>query len=162
VTVVDQLIDTIADLGTAGQFAGSVLIAKDGAPVYMDAYGLAGRSPDVSNQTDTKFNLGSMDKMFTAVAILQLVEQGRLSLDSRISDYWPDYPNQEVASKVTIHHLLVHTSGMGDCFEGDFSLLPRTNYGPLKATCPCLWMILCSLSRARSSPTATRATSCWA
>ena len=67
---------------------------------------LASRSPDVPNQIDTRFNLGSMDKMFTAVAVMQLVEQGRLSLDGRISDYWPDYPNQEVARKVTIHQLL--------------------------------------------------------
>ena len=125
VAAVDHLIDTVTDLGTTGQFAGAVLIAKDGAPVYMAAYGLSSRSPDVPNQTDTKFNLGSMDKMFTAVAILQLVEQGRLSLDGRISDHWPDYPNQEVARKVTIHHLLVHTSGMGDCFEGDFFTTPK-------------------------------------
>jgi CubicO group peptidase (beta-lactamase class C family) len=125
VTAVDELIDAVAEMGTTRQFAGAVLIAEDGAPVHMAAYGLASRSPDVPNQTDTKFNLGSMNKMFTAVAILQLVEQGRLSLDGRISDYLPDYPNQEVAQEVTIHHLLVHTSGMGDCFEGDFFTTPR-------------------------------------
>jgi D-alanyl-D-alanine carboxypeptidase len=125
VAAIDQLIATIADLGATGQFSGAVLIAKDGVPVYIAAYGLASRSPDVPNQTDTRFNLGSMNKMLTAVAILQLVEQGQLSLDSRISDYWPDYANQEVARKVTIHHLLVHTSGMGDCFEGDFFTTPK-------------------------------------
>jgi CubicO group peptidase (beta-lactamase class C family) len=69
--------DAVAELGTTGQFAGAVLIAKDGTPVHMAAYGLARRSPDVPNQTDSKFNLGSMNKMFTAVAILQLLEQGR-------------------------------------------------------------------------------------
>ncbi len=134
--VVDQLIDTITDLGTAGQFVGAVLIAKDGSPVYMSAYGLASRSPDVPNHTDTKFNLGSMDKMFTAVAILQLHEQGQLSLDGRISDYWPDYPNQEVARKVTIHHLLVHTSGMGDCFEGKFFTTPKDQLRTLEGYLP--------------------------
>jgi D-alanyl-D-alanine carboxypeptidase len=136
VAAIDQLIDTIADLGTTGQFAGAVLIAKDGAPVHVAAYGLANRSPDVPNQTDTKFNLGSMDKMFTAVAVLQLVEQGRLSLDSRISDYWPDYPNQEIARKVTLHHLLVHTSGMGDCFEGDFFTTPKDQLRTVKGYLP--------------------------
>jgi CubicO group peptidase (beta-lactamase class C family) len=136
VAVVDQLIDTIANLGAMGQFAGAVLIAQDGAPVYVAAYGLASRSPDVPNQTDTRFNLGSMDKMITAVAILQLVEQGRLSLDSRIIDYWPDYPNQEVARDVTIHHLLVHTSGMGDCFEGDFFTTPRDQLRTLEGYLP--------------------------
>jgi CubicO group peptidase (beta-lactamase class C family) len=122
---VAPLTDFIAGLAAADQFAGAVLIAKDGVSVYMAAYGLASRSPDVPNQTDTRFNLGSMDKMFTAVAIMQLVEQGRLSLDGRIVDYWPDYPNPEVARKVTIHHLLVHASGMGDCFEGDFFTTPK-------------------------------------
>jgi D-alanyl-D-alanine carboxypeptidase len=136
VSVVDQLIDTVADLGTTGQFAGAVLIAQDGVPVYTAAYGLARRSPDVPNQTDTKFNLGSMDKMFTAVAILQLVEQGRLSLDGRIGDYWPDYPNQEVAGKVTIRHLLAHTSGMGDCFEGDFFTTPKDQLRTLEGYLP--------------------------
>jgi D-alanyl-D-alanine carboxypeptidase len=125
VAAVDPLIDAIADLGTTGPFAGAVLIAKDGAPVHMAAYGLASRSPDVPNQTDTRFNLGSMDKIFTAVAIMQLVERGWLSLDGSIHDYWPDYPNQEVARKVTIHHLLTHSSGMGDCFEGDFFTTPK-------------------------------------
>jgi len=134
--VVDQLINTITDLGTTGQFAGAVLIAKDGTPVFISAYGLASRSPDVPNQIDTKFNLGSMDKMFTAIAILQLFEQGRLSLDGRISDYWPDYPNQEVARKVTIHQLLVHTSGLGDCFEGDFFTTPKDQLRTLEGYLP--------------------------
>jgi len=132
----DPLIEAIADLAATDQFAGAVLIAKDGAPVHVVAHGLARRSPDVPNQTDTKYNLGSMDKMFTAVAILQLVERGRLSLDGRISDYWPDYPNQEVAGKVTIHHLLVHTSGMGDCFEGDFFTTPKDQLRTLEGYLP--------------------------
>ena len=134
--VVDQLINTITDLGTTEQFAGAVLIAKDGTPVFMSAYGLVSRSPDMPNQIDTKFNLGSMDKMFTAIAILQLFEQGRLSLDGRISDYWPDYPNQEVARKVTIHQLLVHTSGLGDCFEGDFFNTPKDQLRTLEGYLP--------------------------
>lgn len=133
---VDQLIDTVAGLGARRQFAGAVLIAQDGAPVFAAAYGLATRLPDVPNQTDTLFNLGSMDKMFTAVAIMQLVEQGRLSLDGRISDYWPDYPNQEVAGEVTIHQLLVHTSGMGDCFEGEFFTTPTDQLRTLEGYLP--------------------------
>lgn len=134
--VVDQLINTITDLGTTEQFAGAVLIAKDGTPVFISAYGLVSRSPDMPNQIDTKFNLGSMDKMFTAIAILQLFEQGRLSLDGRIGDYWPDYPNQEVARKVTIHQLLVHTSGLGDCFEGDFFTTPKDQLRTLEGYLP--------------------------
>ncbi|MHC4991541.1 MAG: serine hydrolase, partial [Planctomycetota bacterium] len=64
-------------------------------------------------RTDTKFNIGSMNKMFTGVAICQLAEQGRLSFDDPIIKHLPDYPNREVAESVTIHHLLTHTSGMG-------------------------------------------------
>jgi D-alanyl-D-alanine carboxypeptidase len=102
------------------EFSGVVLIAKDGVPILKEAYGLANRSFDVPNRVDTKFNLGSMNKMFTAVAILQLAEKGRLSVEDRIIDHVPDYPNEEVAKRVTIHHLLTHTSGLGDIFTHEF------------------------------------------
>ena len=101
-------------------FSGVVLIAKDGAPILKEAYGLANRSFDVPNRVDTKFNLGSMNKMFTAVAVLQLAEQGRLSIEDNIIDHLPEYPNEEVAKKVSIHHLLTHTSGLGDIFTHEF------------------------------------------
>ena len=98
-----------------------MLIALDGEPILKQAYGMADRALDLPNQVDTKFNLGSMDKMFTAVAVMQLVEQGRLALDDTIADRLPDYPNQEVAKAVTIHQLLTHTSGLGDYSESDRS-----------------------------------------
>src|ERR1041385_8426676 len=68
------------------------------------------------NRIDTKFNLGSMNKMFTAVAVAQLVEQGKLSFEDTVGKILPDYPNKEVAEKVKIHHLLTHTSGLDDYF----------------------------------------------
>ena len=104
-------------LDARAEFSGAVLVAQDGEPVFKGAYGLANRALGIPNQIDTKFNLGSMDKMFTAVAILQLVEQGKLSLDAKVADVLPDYPNQQVAKAVTIHQLLTHTSGMGDWSE---------------------------------------------
>ena len=61
-----------------------------------------------------------MNKMFTAVATLQLVEAGKLALDDPIGKYLPDYPNKEVASKVTVRHLLTHTGGTGDIFGPEF------------------------------------------
>jgi CubicO group peptidase (beta-lactamase class C family) len=73
----------------------------------------------VPNQIDTKFNLGSMNKMFTAVAIAQLAAQGTLSFSDPIGTHLPDYP-RDVADKVTIHHLLTHTSGLGDFFNEKF------------------------------------------
>jgi len=107
-------------LVAADQFSGAVLVAQNDQILLEKAYGLAKRSPDVPNNVDTKFNLGSMNKMFTAVAILQLMEQGKLSLDDTIIEHLPDYPNSEVAGQVTIHHLLTHTSGLGDVFTGKF------------------------------------------
>jgi D-alanyl-D-alanine carboxypeptidase len=106
-------------LAANDQFSGAALIALDGKPIWQGAYGLADRTRGIPNQIDTRFNLGSMDKMFTAVAIMQLVEQGRLSVDDKIADVLPDYPNRQVAETVTIHQLLTHTSGMGDWSESE-------------------------------------------
>ncbi len=107
------------DLADQEQFSGVVLIALGAQPILQEAYGMADRGRGIPNQLDTKFNLGSMDKMFTAVAILQLVEQGELSLDAKIAEVLPDYPNQQVANTVTIHQLLTHTSGMGDWSDSE-------------------------------------------
>ena len=134
--IASQLIDTIEGLGATGQFSGAALLALDGEPVFAKAYGLACRDPEQANQVDTKFDLGSMGKMFTAVAILQLVERGALSLEGRIVDVLPDYPNQEVAEQVTIHHLLTHTAGMGDCFEGEFFSTPKAQLRTLEGYLP--------------------------
>jgi CubicO group peptidase (beta-lactamase class C family) len=80
------------------------------------------------NRIDTKFNLGSMNKMFTAVAIAQLAENGKLAFTDPIGKHWPDYPNEAVREKVTIHHLLTHTSGLGDYFSDDFMDASRAKY----------------------------------
>jgi len=101
----------------SGYFSGSVLIAEQGTPASAQAFGLADRGLNLPNQIDTKFNLGSMDKMFTGVAIMQLVERGVLSLEGKVGEYLTDYPNPEVADLVTIHQLLTHTSGMGNYFD---------------------------------------------
>lgn len=110
----------VSRLAAADVFSGSVLVAKNGRPFFQKAYGLASQSFKVPNRVDTKFNLGSMNKMFTAVAIAQLVEQGKLSFDDTIGKVLPDYPNPEVAEKVKIHHLLTHTSGLDDYFTPTF------------------------------------------
>jgi CubicO group peptidase (beta-lactamase class C family) len=117
--------DYLEKLAAEDRFSGDVLIAKDDDIRFEKAYGMAERSHNISNEIDTKFNLGSINKMFTAVAILQLVERGMLSLKDRIIDVLPDYPNRAVAEAVTIHHLLTHTAGMGDCFTGDFFTTPK-------------------------------------
>ncbi|HZU86730.1 MAG TPA: serine hydrolase domain-containing protein, partial [Anaerolineaceae bacterium] len=127
-TLTPWLVDFSAMLDTSAtndQFSGAVLIAKNEEILLKKAYGLADRSLNIPNQVDTKFNLGSMNKMFTAIAILQLVEAGKLSLDDPIIKYLPNYPNPEVAAQVTIHHLLTHTSGLGDAFTEQFAKNPN-------------------------------------
>jgi CubicO group peptidase (beta-lactamase class C family) len=83
--------------------------------------GKADRETGIDNTLDTRFRIGSMNKMFTAVATLQLVERGKLSLDDTIGKILPDYPNAAVASKVKVRHLLSHTGGTGDIFGPEFA-----------------------------------------
>lgn len=104
----------------AGEFSGAVLVARDGSTLFEGAYGLADRERGVPNTLLTQFRVGSMNKMLTAVATLQLVQEGALGLDVPIGTYLPDYPNAELAAQVTLHHLLTHTGGTGDIFGPDF------------------------------------------
>ncbi len=102
------------------RFSGTVLVAKNGLPVFTAAHGYANLDHHVPNKLDTRFNLGSMNKMFTAVAVAQLVEAGKLSFDDAIVEHIPDYPNEEVARSVTVHQLLTHTSGLGNYWTPEF------------------------------------------
>src|SRR5208282_5473121 len=105
----------------ADKFSGTVLVAKEGKPVFAEAYGLADREKKISNTLDTRFRIGSMNKMFTAVSVLQLVEAGKIKLTDPLGKYVTDYPNQDIATKVTIHQLLTHTGGTGDIFGPEFN-----------------------------------------
>ena len=104
----------------ANAFAGDVMIAKDGKPVFAEAYGFADREHKIPNTLKTRFRIGSMNKMFTAVATLQLVQAQKLDLKDVVGKYLTDYPNKDIASKVTIQQLLMHTGGTGDIFGPDF------------------------------------------
>jgi D-alanyl-D-alanine carboxypeptidase len=108
------------ELAAADEFSGAVLVARRGRVLLEKAWGLADREAGTPNTPDTKFRLGSMNKMFTAVATLQLVEAGKLALDDTIGEHLPDYPNKEVAANVTVRHLLTHTGGTGDIFGPEF------------------------------------------
>ncbi len=114
VDMVRELDSYLSSLVTEDKFSGAVLVAKGGVPIFKKAYGLANKSRNALNDTETKFNIGSMNKMFTAVAVAQLAEQGKLSFEDTISKHLPNYPNRIVANKVTIHQLLTHTSGLGN------------------------------------------------
>jgi len=106
----DELIDSLV---ARDEFSGTILIAREGKPIYTRAAGEACKWYNIPNKLDTKFCLGSMNKMFTSVAIAQLAEQGKLTYDDKVGQHLPDYPNQDVKDKVTIHQLLTHTAGMG-------------------------------------------------
>jgi len=103
-----------------GKFSGVWLWAKNGKAIASGARGKADRETGIDNTLNTRFRIGSMNKMFTAVATLQLVERGRLSLDDTVGKVLPDYPNANVASKVKVRHLLSHTGGTGDIFGPEF------------------------------------------
>jgi D-alanyl-D-alanine carboxypeptidase len=107
-------------LARAGEFSGAMLVARHGKVLLQDAWGRADRKAGAPNTLQTRFRFGSMNKMFTAVATLQLVEAGKLALDDPIGEHLPDYPNNEVAAKVTVRHLLTHTGGTGDIFGPEF------------------------------------------
>ena len=104
----------------ADQFSGAVLVMRDGRTLFEGAYGFADREQRIPNTMQTKFRVGSMNKMLTAVSSMQLVQAGRLRLDTPLGAYLKDYPNADVASKVTPHHLLTHTGGTGDIFGPQF------------------------------------------
>ncbi len=104
----------------ADRFSGAVLVTKDGKSVFAEAYGLADRDHKTPNTLQTRFRIGSMNKMFTAVAVLQLVQAGKVGLNDPVGKYLTDYANKNLAAKVTIHQLLTHTGGTGDIFGPDF------------------------------------------
>lgn len=116
-------------LAGADLYAGTLLVARGDQVLHERAYGLASREYRVPNQPDTRYNLGSINKMFTAVAILRLVESGRLSLQDPVEKHLPGVLDPEVARKVRIEHLLTHTSGLGDfLFTPEMMPLNRANF----------------------------------
>ncbi len=92
------------------RFTGAVLVARDGKVLFARGYGMANLEHSIPNSPSTKFRLGSITKQFTAAAILQLQEKGKLSVQDPVCKYVPDCP--AAWAPVTIHHLLTHTSGI--------------------------------------------------
>lgn len=103
---IDNYIHPYLDMNA---WSGVVSVYRSGKPVFEKAYGMADREWGIRNTADTKFRIASISKLFTEVAILKLVEQNRLSLEDKVSDFIPDYPRGE---EITINHLLTHRSGI--------------------------------------------------
>ncbi|WP_077063050.1 serine hydrolase domain-containing protein [Streptomyces sp. MP131-18] len=114
----------IAELAERDEFSGSVLVARRGREVLARSHGSANRERSVPNGPDTAFILGSINKIFTAVAIAQLVEQRALRYDDTLGSLLGGFP-AGTAERVTVHHMLTHTSGMGD-FHGSAAYRERS------------------------------------
>lgn len=106
-----QIDEIVTSFHEKAQFDGSVLVAEKGHVILQKGYGLANREWNVPNTPDTKFRLGSITKPFVAILVLQLVQEGKLSLDDKITNHLTDYPSA-TGEGITIHHLLTHSSGI--------------------------------------------------
>ena len=115
------------------EFSGTVLVAKGDKILYSAARGMASKRYSVANNLQTKINLGSMNKMFTATAIMQLVEQGKIRLDDKLSRYLDDsWLPRKISSRIEIQHLLTHASGLGTYFTDEFYASSKTRFRNLK------------------------------
>jgi Beta-lactamase class C and other penicillin binding proteins len=116
-----KLLDSLfTTMNQRGQFYGNVLIAEHNKIVFSESYGYADREKKVLLNEQTLFNVGSVSKAFTAIAILQLAEQEKLKLSDNVVKYLPDFPYPEI----TIHHLLIHAGGL----PSDYDLLKNSNW----------------------------------
>ena len=127
---VTQKIDTMVSSAYGPEAPGiSILVAKEGKPIYRKAFGKADLELDVNATPENVYEIGSITKQFTAVAILMLQEQGKLNVQDEITKYIPDYPTQD--KKITIHQLLNHTSGIKSYTNmPTFMNLARTDMTP--------------------------------
>lgn len=95
------------------QFSGVVLVASKDQIIFEKACGVANRNYQILNTVTTKFNIGSVGKLFTSVAIAQLVEENKISLDASICEMIPNWVNDKRACSITVEQLLIHASGLG-------------------------------------------------
>ena len=96
-------------------FNGTILVEKQGEILFHESFGLADRRLNTPNTTNTPYAIASITKLFTSTIILQLVTEGKINLDASVNDYIKDFSNKEVGERITIHHLLSHTSGLENC-----------------------------------------------
>ncbi len=107
----------------AGEFSGVALLVRGDSTLLSDAWGEADREKHVPITPETRFNLGSIGKLFTRTAIAQLAEKGKLSLDDKLSKYLPDFPH---ANEITLDMLCQHRSGVGDLFNDKYHAMDHS------------------------------------
>jgi len=136
----DELLASVKEYGhrasQAEEFSGVILVAQNGTPLFEQAYGYADREKKIPNRVDTKFNVGSINKSFTGLAIHQLIAKKKISPDDPIGKFLPDYPNKDAATKVTVRHLLNMTSGIGDFFGDRYEAAPKEKIRSLEDYLP--------------------------
>lgn len=128
--------DYAKKISGADEFSGVILVAQNGAPLLEEAYGLADREKKIPNRVDTKFNIGSINKSFTGLAVQQLIAKKKISPDDPIKKFLPDYPNPDAAEKVTVRHLLDMASGIGDFFGERYQSTPKEKIRSLQDYLP--------------------------
>lgn len=117
----------LAPLVTNDAFAGVVLVAKQGTPVFHRAYGPAHREKKSPANTDTAYDVASIGKSFTQVAVAKLIQQGKLKLTTKVGDVIPDYPNA-VSRAATVAQLIEMQGGIADAFGPEFARADRTKF----------------------------------
>ena len=132
-TGIEAIDANLAELVKRDLFSGTVLVAREGKPMFFQSYG-------AGNNNDTTYNIGSINKIFTMVALRQLRSQGKIDFTKTLRTYLPDYPSK-IADEITIQQLLDHSSGMGDIFGPRFAtahdkLRTLQDYVPLFADQP--------------------------
>jgi len=137
-----QIKDYLASEMLADDFSGVVVLSRNGEVIFSGVYGSASKEYGTPNTLDTRFNLGSINKLMTRIAVMQLVEQHKLGYDDTIGAVLPDYPNKQAAATVTVRELLDMSSGIGDFFGPQYAAMSKdrlrtlADYLPLFATKP--------------------------
>lgn len=125
---IDRRLDAyFSELTAQDAFSGVALVARNGVPVFLKAYGMADREKKVANTIRTRFNLGSINKEFTQTAVRQLVSAGKLSPDDTLGKFFPDYP-QAASRSATVQQLLTHRGGLADFFGPEFNAAPKDRF----------------------------------
>ncbi|MFY0672329.1 MAG: beta-lactamase family protein [Bacteroidia bacterium] len=119
---VTKVENVINEYFTTTGFSGTILVAKNGLPIYERSFGYANLKAEVSNSNDSRYAIASVTKMFTSIRILQLVQQGDLSLDASAHQILNEF---DINPDITIHHLLLHISGLPN--ENDIIYRKKTN-----------------------------------